>query len=61
MVPAIVQDAHTKTVLMLGYMNEAAYQKTIETITIRSFRKSRIHCRHRKSRYRIGCLDTIRN
>jgi phosphoribosyl-AMP cyclohydrolase len=24
LVPAIVQDAHTKTVLMLGFMNQAA-------------------------------------
>ena len=31
LVPAIVQDANTKTVLMLGYMNEEALQKTIET------------------------------
>lgn len=31
LVPAIVQDANTKTVLMLGYMNEEALKKTIET------------------------------
>ena len=31
LVPAIVQDADTKTVLMLGYMNEEAYRKTKET------------------------------
>ena len=31
LVPAIVQDAMTKNVLMLGFMNEEAYQKTIET------------------------------
>ena len=31
LVPAIVQDATTKDVLMLGFMNEEAYQKTIET------------------------------
>lgn len=30
LVPAIVQDANTKTVLMLGYMNEEAYNKTLE-------------------------------
>lgn len=27
LVPAIIQDAKTKNVLMLGYMNEAAYKK----------------------------------
>jgi len=41
MVPAIVQDAHTKTVLMLGYMNEAAYQKTIETQKVTFFSRSK--------------------
>ena len=29
--PAIIQDAVTKNVLMLGFMNEEAYQKTIDT------------------------------
>ncbi|MBP7856888.1 MAG: bifunctional phosphoribosyl-AMP cyclohydrolase/phosphoribosyl-ATP diphosphatase HisIE [Prevotella sp.] len=31
LVPAIIQDAVTKNVLMLGFMNEEAYQKTIAT------------------------------
>ena len=31
LVPAIIQDAETKNVLMLGYMNEEAYRKTVET------------------------------
>lgn len=31
LVPAIIQDATTRKVLMLGFMNEEAYQKTIET------------------------------
>lgn len=31
LVPAIIQDVETKTVLMLGYMNKEAYQKTVET------------------------------
>ena len=30
LVPAIIQDARTKNVLMLGFMNEAAYNKTVE-------------------------------
>lgn len=30
LVPAIVQDARTKNVLMLGFMNKEAYDKTIE-------------------------------
>ena len=31
LVPAIIQDADTKNVLMLGFMNEEAYKKTVET------------------------------
>jgi phosphoribosyl-AMP cyclohydrolase len=31
LVPAIVQDAETKDVLMLAYMNRESLQKTIET------------------------------
>lgn len=31
LVPAIIQDDTTKNVLMLGFMNEEAYQKTLET------------------------------
>jgi phosphoribosyl-ATP pyrophosphohydrolase/phosphoribosyl-AMP cyclohydrolase len=31
LVPAIIQDATTKNVLMLGFMNEEAYQKTVQT------------------------------
>jgi phosphoribosyl-ATP pyrophosphohydrolase/phosphoribosyl-AMP cyclohydrolase len=31
LVPAIIQDATTRKVLMLGFMNEEAYQKTIAT------------------------------
>jgi phosphoribosyl-AMP cyclohydrolase / phosphoribosyl-ATP pyrophosphohydrolase len=31
LVPAIVQDSQTKQVLMLAYMNEEAYEKTVKT------------------------------
>ena len=31
LVPAIVQDAVTKNVLMLGFMNEEAYERTLQT------------------------------
>ena len=31
LVPAIVQDAATGQVLMVGFQNEASYQKTLET------------------------------
>ncbi len=41
LVPAIVQDADTQKVLMLGYMNEEAYQKTVETQQVTFFSRSK--------------------
>ena len=41
LVPAIVQDAKTKNVLMLGYMNQKAYDKTIETKKVTFWSRSR--------------------
>ena len=32
LVPVIVQDVKTKNVLMLGYMNEEAYSKTLNPL-----------------------------
>src|SRR5574344_580309 len=41
LVPAIIQDAETKTVLMLGFMNEEAYQKTLETQKVTFYSRTR--------------------
>jgi phosphoribosyl-AMP cyclohydrolase / phosphoribosyl-ATP pyrophosphohydrolase len=41
LVPAIIQDPETNKVLMLGYMNEAAYQATIETQKVTFFSRSK--------------------
>ncbi|WP_203258730.1 bifunctional phosphoribosyl-AMP cyclohydrolase/phosphoribosyl-ATP diphosphatase HisIE [Hyunsoonleella ulvae] len=41
LVPAIIQDATTKNVLMLGYMNAEAYQKTLETKKVTFFSRSK--------------------
>lgn len=41
LVPAIVQDAVTKNVLMLGFMNQEAYEKTIETQKVTFWSRSR--------------------
>lgn len=41
LVPAIVQDAETKNVLMLGYMNEEAFEKTRETQKVTFFSRSK--------------------
>lgn len=41
LVPAIIQDADTKTVLMLGYMNEEALRLTQETGNVTFWSRSR--------------------
>jgi phosphoribosyl-ATP pyrophosphohydrolase/phosphoribosyl-AMP cyclohydrolase len=41
LVPAIIQDATTKNVLMLGYMNEEAYERTLETGLVTFYSRSR--------------------
>lgn len=42
LVPAIVQDAQTEQVLMLGYMNEASLAKTQETCLVTFYSRSRL-------------------
>ena len=41
LVPAIVQDAVTKNVLMLGFMNEEAYERTVQTGRVTFWSRSR--------------------
>ena len=41
LVPAIIQDATTKNVLMMGYMNEEALEKTEETKLVTFFSRSK--------------------
>jgi len=41
LVPAIIQDATTKNVLMLGYMNQEAYNKTLKTNKVTFFSRSK--------------------
>lgn len=41
LVPAIIQDAETRKVLMLGYMNEEAYRHTLETGEVTFWSRSR--------------------
>ena len=41
LVPAIVQDAVTRKVLMLGYMNEEAYRLTLDRCLVTFFSRSR--------------------
>ncbi len=41
LVPAVIQDARTLNVLMLGYMNKASFEKTIETQKVTFFSRSK--------------------
>jgi phosphoribosyl-ATP pyrophosphohydrolase/phosphoribosyl-AMP cyclohydrolase len=41
LVPAIIQDKETKNVLMLGYMNQEAFDKTLQTKKITFFSRSK--------------------
>lgn len=41
LVPAIIQDSKTLKVLMLGFMNAEAYQKTVETGLVTFFSRTR--------------------
>jgi phosphoribosyl-ATP pyrophosphohydrolase/phosphoribosyl-AMP cyclohydrolase len=41
LVPAIIQDATTKNVLMLGYMNQEAFDKTIESNQVTFFSRTK--------------------
>jgi phosphoribosyl-ATP pyrophosphohydrolase/phosphoribosyl-AMP cyclohydrolase len=41
LIPAIIQDAQTDRVLMLGFMNEEAYRTTIESRNVTFFSRTR--------------------
>ncbi len=69
LMPAIIQDANTKVVLMLGFMNEESFQKTLQTklITFFSRSKNRLWTKGEESKnylllvsYQIDCdSDTL--
>lgn len=41
LIPAIIQDANTKNVLMLGFMNREAYEKTLEINQVTFFSRTK--------------------
>ena len=41
LIPAIIQDNYTQTVLMLGFMNKEAYEKTMETGKVTFFSRTK--------------------
>lgn len=69
LIPAVVQDAVTGEILMLAYMNQAAFDKTVETKKATYYSRSRNglwtkgessgHVQHVKE-IRVDCdLDTV--
>ncbi len=59
LIPAIIQDATTKNVLMLGYMNDAAFKKTQETkkVTFYSRSKQRLWTKGEESGNFLNFVD----
>lgn len=59
LVPAIIQDAETEKVLMLGFMNEEAYQKTVESgrVTFFSRTKKRLWTKGEESGNFLNVVD----
>ena len=59
LIPAIIQDSETKTVLMLGFMNVEAYQKTVDTkkVTFYSRTKQRLWTKGEESGNFLNLID----
>ena len=59
LVPAVIQDNNTKNVLMLGYMNQEAFDKTLETgkVTFYSRTKKRLWTKGEESGNFLNVVD----
>jgi phosphoribosyl-AMP cyclohydrolase / phosphoribosyl-ATP pyrophosphohydrolase len=59
LIPAIIQDSETKSVLMLGYMNAESYQKTLDTrkVTFYSRSKERLWTKGEESGNFLNLVD----
>jgi phosphoribosyl-AMP cyclohydrolase len=59
LVPAVVQDAQTRQVLMVGFMNEESYRITIETgyVTFWSRTRQKLWMKGETSGNRLRILD----
>lgn len=60
LIPAIIQDARTKNVLMLGFMNKEAYEKTLEInkVTFFSRTKNRLWTKGEESGHFLDVVST---
>src|ERR1017187_430556 len=61
LMPVVVQDAHTNVVLMLGFMNKEALNKTIETefVTFYSRSQDRLWVKGKTSHNYLHLSDII--
>ena len=61
LIPAIIQDARSGKVLMLGYMNGAAYEKTLETgyVTFYSRSRRKLWVQGEQSGHRLAAREVI--
>src|SRR5690606_12047248 len=59
LVPAIIQDVTTKNVLMLGYMNQEAYNRTLDSrkVTFYSRTKNRLWTKGEESGNFLNLVD----
>jgi len=63
LIPAIIQDAQTNTVLMLGFMNEEAFRQTVETgeVTFFSRTKQRLWVKGETSGNRLHVVNILKD
>ena len=61
LIPAIIQDFETKKVLMLGYMNLEAYEKTLLTnkVTFFSRSKNRLWTKGEESGHFLNLIEML--
>ncbi len=61
LVPAVVQDAKTREVLMVGFLNEASYAKTLDTgfVTFWSRTRQKLWMKGETSGNRLRVIDAV--
>lgn len=56
LIPAIVQDAETRVVLMLGYMNRESLEKTLTSGLVCFYSRSRQNYGRKGRKVEISCI-----
>ncbi len=55
LIPAIIQDNYTQKVLMLGFMNKEAYEKTMKTGKVTFFSRTKTACGPKEKKAETFC------